>query len=137
MMVPCARSNGHPWLLCVRKEDMGSRRELLKSVAAAGAMGIAGERPAKSTAEAATDSGATHARACWLATLQKIATPGLESLSRRELKKLMPVEASNAADRARYTHLEAFGRLLCGISAWLVARGLESAEALRQKKFIQ
>jgi hypothetical protein len=72
-------------------------------------------------------------RSYWLAVAQRIATPVLTSLSRRELKKTMPVEARNPADRAKYAHLEAFGRLLAGIAPWLVARGLDQSEiGLRQ-----
>lgn len=59
----------------------------------------------------------------WLGVLARIADPVLSALSRRKLKTLMPVEAShgNAADRAQYTYLEALGRLLSGMSAWLEA----------------
>ena len=67
--------------------------------------------------------------------MEKIAAPVLENLSRRELKKAMPVEATSS-DRAQYTHLEAFGRLLAGLAPWLTARELAGAEARLQEKFI-
>jgi len=48
----------------------------------------------------------------WLSVMGRMARPVLENLARRTLRKSMPVEAMNPADRAKYTHLEAFGRLL-------------------------
>ncbi|HEY5371946.1 MAG TPA: DUF2264 domain-containing protein [Hanamia sp.] len=51
-------------------------------------------------------------------TLVKIADPVLTSLSKNELKKDMPIESSGE-HRELYTHLEAFERLLSGISPWL------------------
>jgi hypothetical protein len=54
-------------------------------------------------------------------TLTTIADPVLQSLSRGELKKNMPVEAKagRQENRATVTHLEAFGRLLAGMAPWL------------------
>lgn len=75
-------------------------------------------------------------RGYWLAVMERIAAPVLENLSRHELKKAMPVEARNPADRAKYAHLEAFGRLLAGIASWLAVQGLDESETQRQKKFV-
>jgi hypothetical protein len=117
-----------------RIKFMQSRRRFLKSAAV---LGVAGATSVASTPQtsAATIGNANH-RAYWLDVLEKIATPVLENLARRELKKAMPVEAANPADRAKYTHLEAFGRTLTGTAPWLSAQGLDSAEAGRQKKFV-
>ena len=49
----------------------------------------------------------------------------------------MPVEAKKPADRAHYTHLEAFGRLLAGIAPWLGASGLSDEEAALQKQYVE
>jgi len=49
----------------------------------------------------------------------------------------MPVEAANAADRARYTHLEAFGRLLAGIGPWLSLPELHGPEAADQQRLLK
>ena len=68
---------------------------------------------------------------------EKIAAPVLQNLSRRELKKKMPVEAKNPAGRIPYTHLEAFGRLLAGIAPWLAAPGLDDSETRRRKQWIE
>jgi hypothetical protein len=66
-----------------------------------------------------------------LKTLTRIAEPVLSALSSRRLKLLMPVEAphGNMADRAQFTHLEAFGRLMSGIAPWIELS--ENAEAQR------
>ncbi len=47
----------------------------------------------------------------------------------------MPVEAAHPEERARFTHLEAFGRLLAGIAPWLAVQGLDEAESRRRQKF--
>ncbi|HEY6466532.1 MAG TPA: DUF2264 domain-containing protein [Candidatus Acidoferrales bacterium] len=110
-----------------------SRRRFLKS---ATALGVAGAANTLGTADASLAQPATSGndRAYWVGALEKIASPVMQNLSRRELRKNMPVEAANPADRAKYTHLEAFGRTLCGISPWLVAPGLGAKEAERQKR---
>jgi hypothetical protein len=59
----------------------------------------------------------------------------LENLSRRELKRAMPVEGPRAAERRKFSHLEAFGRLSAGIGPWLAARGLDEAETALQKRW--
>ncbi len=110
-----------------------SRRKFFKSVAALGVVGFAGGMPAAENL--AVPAPAPDDRSYWLAVMEKIAAPVLENLSRRELKKVMPVEAAGS-DRAQYTHLEAFGRLLAGLAPWLAARELAGAEARLQEKFI-
>jgi hypothetical protein len=53
--------------------------------------------------------------------MAKIAEPVLTNLAAGTLKRNMPVECltGNAAERRRYSHLEAIGRLLSGIGPWL------------------
>jgi hypothetical protein len=117
---------------------MENRREFFKSVAAISVAGIAGIAPNLSAAETSIPSGdETDDRGFWVATLNRIASPVLENLSRRELKKNMPVEAANPADRTKYTHLEAFGRLLAGIAPWLAAKNLGESESKLQQKFLE
>jgi hypothetical protein len=69
-------------------------------------------------------------RAYWLRVLDRIVGPVLTHLVARTLKVNMPVEAQpgHAADRTRYTHLEALGRSLCGIAPWLELSGLRGEE---------
>jgi hypothetical protein len=117
---------------------MESRRGFLKSVAALGVAGLAGAPAAKSVAQTLSAVGdKTDDRGYWLGVMERIATPVLENLSRRELKKAMPVEAANPADRAQFAHLEAFGRLLAGIAPWLAVQGLDESETKRRRKFIE
>ncbi|HJZ95372.1 MAG TPA: DUF2264 domain-containing protein, partial [Candidatus Solibacter sp.] len=60
-------------------------------------------------------------RAYWVRTMAKIAEPVLANLAAGTLKRNMPVECvtGNVADRRKYSHLEAIGRLLSGIAPWL------------------
>ena len=117
---------------------MKDRREFLKSVACLGAAGLIDMPAAKSRASAdASLADQSNDRSYWLAVLHRIAKPVLENLARRELKKTMPVEAADPSLRARYTHLEAFGRLLAGIAPWLAAQGLAQGETKQQQAFIQ
>lgn len=48
----------------------------------------------------------------------------------------MPVEAANVDDRKQYSHLEAFGRLLGGMSPWLELGPDNTAEGKLRKKYI-
>ncbi|MGB6431726.1 MAG: DUF2264 domain-containing protein [Candidatus Acidiferrales bacterium] len=84
----------------------------------------------------ATTASVADDRAYWIDVLEKIASPVLDNLARRELRKNMPVEIANPAPRAAYSHLEAFGRTLTGIAPWLAAQTLDAAEVTRQKHFV-
>lgn len=76
-------------------------------------------------------------RSYWLNVMQRIAGPVLSNLAARTLKANMPVEAQpgHEADRAQFTHLEALGRLLCGIAPWLELHGLQGDEAALQTRY--
>jgi len=74
----------------------------------------------------------------WLGYLQKLSEPLLTNLANNQLKEKMPVEAKEASlvtDRAKYTHLEAFGRLLAGIAPWLQLEQTGQAEKQLQDKY--
>ncbi len=60
-------------------------------------------------------------RAIWLGLLERVSEPVLSALSRRELRARMPIETAphKQADRALVSPLEATGRLLAGLAAWL------------------
>ncbi len=118
---------------------MPNRRDFLKTAAAAGALGVGGARAAESLDELAllADTGRGH-RHYWLTVVEKLASPVLEHLARRELRKAMPVEtAGDPVKLGQYTHLEAVARLLVGLAPWLEARGLEGPEAKLQSKFVR
>jgi hypothetical protein len=115
---------------------MKTRREFFKSAAALGVLGAAG-LPLGAAENKPSPLPSGDDRRYWVSVLEKISRPVLENLSRRELKKNMPVEARpGVKDRADYTHLEAFGRLLCGIAPWLAAENLAGNELKLQQEFI-
>ncbi len=68
--------------------------------------------------------------------LTRIADPVLNALSKNQLKSTMPIEAKVAKDRAYSTYLEAFGRLLAGISPWLELGPDHTEEGKLRKKYI-
>jgi len=76
-----------------------------------------------------------HERAYLVKTLVKIANPVLTALSKNELKKTMPVESSGE-HREKFTHLEAFGRLLSGMAPWLELGPDDTPEGKLRKKYI-
>jgi len=55
----------------------------------------------------------------WIQSLIKISRPVLENMAAGTLHKNMPIENVGGRDRETVTHLEAIGRLLCGIAPWL------------------
>lgn len=75
-------------------------------------------------------------RAYFVKTLTKIADPVLNALSKNELKKTMPIEALVPKNNSYSTHLEAFGRLLSGMSPWLELGSDNTAEGKLRKKYI-
>lgn len=89
---------------------MTNRRRFLESAAGVGLAAAA-------QADAAQESD----RAWWTGMARRLAGPVLGHLAAGTLKRAMPVECvtGNPAERARYTHLEALGRLLCGLAPWL------------------
>lgn len=58
-------------------------------------------------------------RQYWIDTACRITAPVLENLSKRTLRKNMPVEMQAGSGRERVSHLEAFGRSLAGLAPWL------------------
>lgn len=83
----------------------------------------------------ATTSGADE-RAFWIETLVKIARPPLEALSEGRLKATMPYE-SKAQDRGKFSHLEAVGRLLCGLAPWLELGPGQTQEGRLRAEYIE
>lgn len=84
-------------------------------------------------------AGGSDDRAAWLRIVTKISTPVLQALSQRKLKERMPVEAphGNVADRRQFTHLEATGRLLCGIAPWLETGPTGGDEGAMRARFAE
>jgi hypothetical protein len=104
--------------------------------------GIIGVAPLVSSSlsanSAAMGKPVIHSRKLWFKYLEKLADPVLTALAADALKQKMPVEAKDPSmvnDRAKYTHLEAFGRLLAGIAPWLQAEELNATETQLQSKY--
>ncbi len=118
---------------------MKTRRDFVKLTAALGLLGTA-RGSAASTAPASAPAVAASTghedRARWCAIAGRLATPVLTALAERRLKSSMPIEAApRIKDRAQYTHLEALGRLLCGLAPWLELGGDDSPEGKARARF--
>ena len=106
---------------------MATRRDFVK-LAAAGLISGQAAR-AVASAAAAPVAGPENPRARWCALATSLANPVLGALADRRLKAVMPVEAApGVTDRPQFSHLEALGRLLCGLAPWLELGGDESVE---------
>ena len=77
-------------------------------------------------------------REYWVQTLTKIADPVLTNLSQGKLKASMPVESvkGQEKDRPKFTHLEAFGRLMAGMAPWLELSPDNSTEGKYRQKYL-
>jgi hypothetical protein len=109
------------------------RRSFLKGALALGAASTVSS-PAPVAAQA--ESGLSD-RAYWINVVRRVSHPVLEAVGRQQLRALMPVEAAAGLgpERARSTHLEAFGRLLCGLAPWLESSVADSTEAALQRTY--
>ena len=75
-------------------------------------------------------------RAFWVEMLVKLADPVLSNLSENTLKQNMPYE-SLGNDRQSFSHLEAVGRLMCGIAPWLELGPDNTPEGQLREKYIK
>lgn len=75
-------------------------------------------------------------RRLWVETVVKIADPVLSNLSNNTLRANMPYE-SLAKDRNDFAHLEAVGRLICGIAPWLELGPDNTPEGKLREKYIR
>ncbi len=101
---------------CLVDEEGEVTREFLRSSLALSALSAL---PAYS--EATPVVAEPNDREYWVQVLNRVANPVLKSLSERQLKVEMPVEAphGNVEERRQFTYLEAMGRLITGIAPWL------------------
>jgi hypothetical protein len=111
-----------------------NRRNLIKYISVAGMLPIASKLEATPfrVKEKLAD------RKYWTGVLTKIADPLLNSLSRGELHKNMPVECKlgTEAERRKFSHLEAFGRLMTGMAPWLALGSDQTDEGKLRRKYI-
>ena len=77
-------------------------------------------------------------RTYWIKVLTRIADPVLLALSENKLKQKMPVECTPGREQyaREVSHLEAFGRLMAGISPWLELGADSTDEGKLRKKYI-
>lgn len=75
-------------------------------------------------------------REYWAELAYKTAAPILENMSKGELRKNMPVEFSPKWDNRDpdVTYMEAFGRLMSGITPWLALPDDDTAEGKQRKQ---
>jgi hypothetical protein len=114
---------------------MNRRRFLASTVGVAASASVAQGFPVHpGSSEGGSPASATDTRARWVASLQRVAEPVLANLAAGTLKARMPVEEQSGANRRGVTHLEAVGRLLCGIAPWLEQdEGPDPERALRAR----
>ena len=112
------------------------RRNLFKYFSLLGILPLSGKINAS---ELISEKTTVSDREYWIKVLTRIADPLLESLSKGELKKNMPVEckAGLEDDRRKMTYLEAFGRLMTGMAPWLELGSDESEEGRLRSHYIK
>jgi hypothetical protein len=80
-------------------------------------------------------------RKVWLNYLDKLARPILSNMAQDKLKENMPVILSPTIDnkdqRSQVAHLEAFGRIMCGIAPWLNGEGGSKEEVALRNQYRQ
>ena len=116
-----------------------TRRTFLKSALLASAPLLAGSAATQAPPQdrSGPQRSDTDDRAQWLAILERVSQPVLEAISRQKLRATMPVECAKGQEEEsrNSTHLQAVGRLLCGLAPWLEAESgpNQAEEALRQR----
>jgi hypothetical protein len=116
-----------------------TRRAFLKSTLLASAPLIAGTSACATiaSAQASTPGTGQDDRKKWLAIVEQVSQPLLQAISQQKLRATMPIECARGEEEASRsnTHLQAVGRLLCGLAPWLEAvPGNDPAEeALRTR----
>lgn len=76
-------------------------------------------------------------RQLWVNTLVKIADPVLSNLANNTLHANMPQESRDTKRVGKYSHLEAVGRTLCGITPWLELGEDNTEEGKLRGKYIR
>jgi hypothetical protein len=108
-----------------------TRRTFLKSTLLATAPLLAGPAIQAAVAQSAEPASRKSDRQKWLEIVERVSQPVLEAISRQKLRATMPVECAKGQEEAsaQSTHLQAVGRLLCGLAPWLEAEpGTDPAE---------
>lgn len=108
------------------------RRDFLKGALALGTNACLAQQATAMQAPAAEPD-----RRYWLQVMRRVSNPVLMSVGEGKLRATMPVEAvaGLVEERRKSTHLEAFGRLLCGIAPWLESSDIPSGEKALQTQY--
>jgi hypothetical protein len=115
----------------MQSTSKATRRTFLKSTLLATAPLLAGPAVQNAVAQSAKPASGKSDRQKWLEILERVSQPVLEAISQQKLRATMPVECAKGQEEAsaQSTHLQAVGRLLCGLAPWLEAEpGSEPAE---------
>jgi len=114
-----------------------TRRGFLKGALLASAPLLAGGQGAMAEGAAEPPASGANDRTKWLKIVERVSEPLLKAISQEKLRATMPIESApgDRDARAASAHLEATGRLLCGLAPWLEgAPGTDAAEeALRTR----
>jgi hypothetical protein len=103
------------------RSELSRRKFLVSGLRASGATVLVPSLTARTAASEQQNAGAASDREQWIGFVERVSSPVLEALSRRELRRRMPVEVTDGhqQERAVGSPLEAFGRLLSGLAPWL------------------
>lgn len=124
----------------MQSKGNATRRTFLKSALLASAPLLSGSAAANAATQTAQQEhpSAKNDRTAWLEIVERVAQPVLEAISQQKLRATMPVESvkGETAARAQSAHLEAVGRLLCGLAPWLEgAPGNDPAEEKLRSRY--
>lgn len=73
-------------------------------------------------------------RSAWVDHVWKISAPVIENAARGTLRASMPVRGMDSSKRAEFSHLEAVGRTLAGLSGWLGCHDVTTDEGALLRK---
>ncbi|RXF68625.1 DUF2264 domain-containing protein [Arcticibacter tournemirensis] len=115
------------------------RRSFVKAVPLAGGLTFCKSSLANFINDSIENKGPASDREYWSTLLYKIAHPVLSNLSRNTLKKQMPLEKAPgySLKAEKVSHLEAFGRTVCGVAPWLALPHDDSAEGKKRKELLR
>jgi len=103
------------------RKHLSRRNFLVSGLSASGAAVLLPGLTAGAASAEQRNAGSIPDREQWINFVERVSNPVLEALSRQQLRRTMPVEASGGhrQERAVGSPLEALGRLLSGLAPWL------------------
>lgn len=103
------------------RKHLSRRNFLVSGLSASGAAVLLPGLTAGAASAEQRNAGSIPDREQWINFVERVSNPVLEALSRQQLRRTMPVEASagHRQERAVGSPLEALGRLLSGLAPWL------------------